>query len=376
MRKKNLLTLIGSICLILVLAMLPFMGGCAPEEVTPPPPEKEEVLPEWATSTFPFTSKLTEDKWEIEIFSGARGDAQIYPSVLADILNKFHPVLRASVTETAGAEANIMMAEEKDPNRILYHTIGFDYQASLKGIPPYERSYTEQRLIAGFNWGITGIMTTDPSIKTLADLKGKRMGSLEQTDATSVMLIESLKELGIYDDVKMEFLGFGEMHNAIRDGLVDACFWKTTGDPNKPMVPSHGSLIEVITAKKDKVYPVEWPKELVEKVAQKLGLPFEPYQALPGSLPPQTEPVWVMSAYAHSLGCQAGADEDLIYEITQFMVRYYCRYHVSYAGKMITPESMVQRLAIDSEDEVHPGALRYYKEVALWDAWLALQQAE
>lgn len=35
MRKKGLLVLSGSICLVLILAVVPFIGACAPEEVTP-----------------------------------------------------------------------------------------------------------------------------------------------------------------------------------------------------------------------------------------------------------------------------------------------------------------------------------------------------
>lgn len=37
MKSKSLLMLIGSICLVLVLAALPFVGACAPKEVAPPP---------------------------------------------------------------------------------------------------------------------------------------------------------------------------------------------------------------------------------------------------------------------------------------------------------------------------------------------------
>lgn len=48
MRHKRLVTLLGSVCLILVLAALPFMAACPapPEEVTPtpPPPEKPIIM--------------------------------------------------------------------------------------------------------------------------------------------------------------------------------------------------------------------------------------------------------------------------------------------------------------------------------------------
>lgn len=50
MKKEKLLALLGSVCLVLVLAAMPFMAACAPEEVVPPPPppppeEEEEPTP-------------------------------------------------------------------------------------------------------------------------------------------------------------------------------------------------------------------------------------------------------------------------------------------------------------------------------------------
>ena len=49
MTRRKLLALCGSVCLVLVLATLPFMAGCAPEappeEVTPTPPEEEKPTP-------------------------------------------------------------------------------------------------------------------------------------------------------------------------------------------------------------------------------------------------------------------------------------------------------------------------------------------
>lgn len=45
MKKKKLLTLIGSVCLILVVAALPFMAACVPEEVTPPAEEEAPAAP-------------------------------------------------------------------------------------------------------------------------------------------------------------------------------------------------------------------------------------------------------------------------------------------------------------------------------------------
>lgn len=54
MKGKRLLTLFGSVCLVLILAALSFTAGCAPEEVVPPPPppeEEEEAPPPPPTPT-------------------------------------------------------------------------------------------------------------------------------------------------------------------------------------------------------------------------------------------------------------------------------------------------------------------------------------
>lgn len=45
MRNKKLLTLTGSVCLILIFTAMPFMAACAPEEVMPPPEEEEAPPP-------------------------------------------------------------------------------------------------------------------------------------------------------------------------------------------------------------------------------------------------------------------------------------------------------------------------------------------
>jgi len=46
MQRKRLVILLGSVFLVLVLALIPFVGACAPEEVAPPEEEEEEAPPE------------------------------------------------------------------------------------------------------------------------------------------------------------------------------------------------------------------------------------------------------------------------------------------------------------------------------------------
>ncbi|GAI43510.1 unnamed protein product, partial [marine sediment metagenome] len=90
--RKKLLTMIGSVCLILVLAALPFMAACPapPEEVTPAPAEGEEVVPlkifKWRVQSFypggaPYASLVSEPFCDTaRQLSGGRLDVTAYGS--------------------------------------------------------------------------------------------------------------------------------------------------------------------------------------------------------------------------------------------------------------------------------------------------------
>ena len=59
MKRKKLVTLIGSLCLILVLAAMPFMAACGPEEVTPTPTP---------TTPTPTPTPTEVIKWRVQSF--------------------------------------------------------------------------------------------------------------------------------------------------------------------------------------------------------------------------------------------------------------------------------------------------------------------
>ena len=87
--------------------------------------------------------------------------------------------------------------------------------------------------------------------------------------------------------------------------------------------------------------------------------------------------------------CKAEADETLVYSITETLAKNYYRLgEMLPALRHVTPSLMVQLMPLDKlprfaklagrtqwanvavEDLVHPGALRYYKDVGLWpQAW-------
>ena len=72
------------------------------------------------------------------------------------------------------------------------------------------------------------VVTVDGrGIKTMADLKGKRVSTGSPGSATEVMAFRVIEAAGLDKDkdMKRERLGVAESTNAIKDGKIDAYFW-------------------------------------------------------------------------------------------------------------------------------------------------------
>lgn len=147
MERKRLVTLLGSVCLILIFAAMPLLTACpaAPEEVTPEP---EEVTPEKLTYHWRFSdyspsgspSAIASKRFAEKVLEASNGRIviDVYDSeVLGDWVMAFEEVMRGTIE----------MAMALTP-------AAYDPRFELLGLPYLVNSYEQ----AGVAFSPTGLL--------------------------------------------------------------------------------------------------------------------------------------------------------------------------------------------------------------------------
>lgn len=196
------------------------------------------------------------------------------------------------------------------------------------------------------------VALADSSIKSVADLKGKRVSLDEPGSGTYVdaKLILEANGLSI-SDVRAEALKGNAASEALRNGKIDA-FFTVAGYPT-------GSIVELASAEKIKLVPIDGKaaKALTDKYGffAQSEIPTGTYDGVAGTATVAVGAQWFTSAKK---------DDELIYNITKALWNDKSRklLDVGHAkGKTITAETALNGVGVP----LHAGAERFYKEIGL-----------
>ncbi|MCW2271525.1 NMT1/THI5 like protein [compost metagenome] len=213
----------------------------------------------------------------------------------------------------------------------------------------FKKPLKKLRAIASTYPNYIQIVASDESgIKTLADLKGKRISvgaakSGTELNARAIFAAAGLK----YEDMgKVEYLPYAESVELIKNRQLDAT------------LQSSGLGMAAIRdlASTMKISFVAIPSEVVAKIgnpAYQAGMiPAGTYDGQDADVP--------TVAVANILVSQEKVSNDVAYQMTKLMFENLKRLSTSHsAAKDITLESATKNLPIP----LHPGAEKYYKEV-------------
>ncbi len=203
---------------------------------------------------------------------------------------------------------------------------------------------------------ITLVATVDSGIKSVYDLKGKRVNLGNPGSGQLQNSKDILKAFGIsLKDIQPEYVKAVEAPGLLQDGRIDAFFY-TVGHPN-------GNIKEA-TSGRIKVRIIPITGKPVEKLLKthpyyaKAEIPVKKFYPMAAN----TEPVvWTVGVKA-TVVTSKNEPDNVVYAITKEVFDHLDKFkklHPAFA--VLTKKNMLEGLTAP----IHPGALKYYKESGL-----------
>jgi TRAP transporter TAXI family solute receptor len=270
---------------------------------------------------------------------------------LSQIYGKAIPNVKstAQVTKASAENLNLLQAGRGE----VAFTLGDALSDAWKGDEEagFKTPLKKLRgLSATYNNYIQIVASADSGIKTLADLKGKRVSVGAAKSGTELNARAIFKAAGLsYKDLsKVEYLPFGESVELIKNRQLDATL-QSAG-------LGVASIRDLATSVK--IVVVAIPPEVVAKVGdpayQPAVIPANTYEG-------QTADV-ATAAIPNFLVTQADVSNDLAYQMAKALYENLDTLYAAHnAAKAIKRENAVKGMPVP----LHPGAERYYKEVGV-----------
>ncbi len=268
-----------------------------------------------ALSIAPVMESLAAEEVKVNI-AGARVKDPWYAfsQALANFINKKSDWLRAEAVATAGLTANIEMIREKPQQYIgLAPT-----STTLHARPGHEwskarKTYTGARFIANITTMTQLLVTFDPEIKSIKDLKGKTVDVGRKGAGNTPDHIAILKAYGVLDDVKLIYTGFGGGAKRMMDGFCDATFLIV--NHTYPHKFSPGPLVDQLETRKP-VHYVGFDHDILLKLRQ------EEHGTVPVRVPAgalgqnQPEALWAFNDPVYLMADES-MDPKIVREVTR-----------------------------------------------------------
>lgn len=276
-----------------------------------------------------------------------------YPlgGAMASIWSSKIPGLTVTPQVTGGSIENTRLLDQKEVELGMQaNSVGF---FSYRGLEQFKgKPVTSIRAMASLVPEFVQIVVrADSGIKSLADLKGKRVavgppGSMEVINSRLILQSAGMS----YDDLTARFVSYAEAANQFKDRLLDAVIFAT----------GLGTSAIQDIASMHKISLVSLKDEEIARLAKEYPF-FVPGIVPAGTYPGQDADVRTVTTKT-TLVCREDLDANLVYLMLKTLFENLdtmARAHPM--GKYITLETALDGLAIP----LHPGAERFYKEKGL-----------
>jgi uncharacterized protein len=289
----------------------------------------------------------------VNVVTGGQGGVYIiYGAGLADLLTKQLKV-NASAESTAASVANMQLI--RDGKAQLAFTLADTAYDAVQGrTTSFEGKKADAKALAVLYSNYTHVIAKDGAgIKTVADLKGKRVSVGAANSGTEIIANRILEAYAIdpAKDISRERLGVADSANRLKDGGLDAFFW-SGGLPTS-------QITDLVNG--TKIVFVEHT-DSIKKMSDKYG-PFYFNTTIPKNTYKNEADITV-AGVANLLVAPANLDPALARAILATM------FDNKSALELVHPEAKNLKLETATKGsplDFHAGAIDYYKSRNVWN---------
>ena len=278
---------------------------------------------------------------------GTSGTYYAFGGVLGQYI-KNNAGIDVIVFSTDGSKANIESIAAGD---YQLGTVQSDVMAyAWEGTRSFESTgkVDSFRVVAGLYAEAVQLITMDPEIKSVADLKGKAVSIGAPGSGTYFNAMDVLSAAGLAEtDIKPQYQSFADSTDALKDGKIDAAFI-VAGAPT-------AAITELCTTNSASLVPIDG--DIAAKLME--ACPFYTSYTIPaGTYNGQAEDVTTVTVKA-TLIVAASASEDDVYNLTKAIFDNVDAIAAENGkGKELSVENATSGMAAP----FHAGAAKYFAE--------------
>ena len=278
---------------------------------------------------------------------GTAGTYYAYGGILGNQI-KSSTGITINVVSTDGSKANILGVDAGNYQLATVQSDVMAYAAAGTRSFESEGALDSFRVIGGLYAEALQLVTMDPEIKSVADLKGKKVsigaaGSGVYFNAVDVLAAAGLTEA----DIIPQYQSFGDSADALKDRKIDAAFI-VAGAPT----PAIQELCTSATA-----YLVPIDGDIAAKLMASSPY-YTTYKVPAGTYNGQTEDVTTVTVKA-TLIVSTSASEDAVYNVTKAI---FDNIDTITAAHAKGAELSLQNATDGMTAPFHAGAAKYFKE--------------
>ena len=298
---------------------------------------------------------------KFEIGGGSVGGIYyISANAFADLFNKKLGMnIPFTASATKGSGENIAML---DIDRMEGATVSANgLYTAWNGLRPYKKKYRNMRIVTKvFPNPAVFFALKGSGITKIRELKGKRVGCGSGPVTWEPVTRPILEAHGIDYNTGVDkvFGSFSDLCNQVRDKLIAASIGNVSA--GKALMPA----ISALASEKALVF-LEWDPEVLESLPKEL--PYYKKMIVKASALPGRETDYpTLDIGSQQFIVRDDLPEELVYKITKVIHENISQLAASskfFQFAADNPEFMASKLG---DIQYHPGAVRYWKEVGLW----------